>query len=442
MKNKIERIKKEVLKKIEPSKEERKRQKKVIDEICSKWKNIVIAGSVARDTHLRNDNDIDVFVLLDKNLSKEEFRKKGIEIGKKIIGKNWKIEYAQHPYVKGEKKGVLIEVIPAYAIEKSEEKGSAVDRSPLHTKYLLSKLDDKKRKEIRIFKKFLKGIGVYGAEIKTRGMPGYLAELLIIKYKNFENCLKNIAKWKKGEIIELETRKCKEFDEPLVVIDPTDCKRNVASAFSEENLYRLIAGAKLFLQKPSLKFFFPKKIKAWKISKIKKRLKEKELFAVYFPLDKLVPDIIWGQIYKFEKKMRKNLEANDFEVVRSKAFYEEEKCLIIFELKSLFLQKTKYKIGPKAEDIENAEKFFGKNKIISGPRIEKNRWIIETYRKETNAFDLAKKEIKKKEKAPLGKYLKKAKILDEEKIVKLCQKDNKFRLFFSEYLEGKEKYFY
>ncbi len=434
----MEKLIKKVLRKIEPSKAEIKKQEKFISWVTEKYP-VIVAGSVSRGTHLRKDNDIDIFLMLPETLSLEEFRKEGLRLGKKIIGKNWKIEYAQHPYVKGEKDGFDLEVIPSYAISDSEKIKSAVDRSPFHSKYMMEKLDDRLRGEIRVFKKFLKGIGVYGAEIKTHGIPGYLAELIVLKYGGFKESIEKISKWEKGVKIDIGNKGKKEFSDCLVAIDPTDGNRNVAASFSEENFYRLIAACRMFLEKPSEKFFFPRKVKVFGVEKLRKKLEEKEIFGIRIPCAKEVPDIIWGQIYRFESKIENLLKENDFEVVRSKSFHCECSAVIVYELKSLVLQLTKYKVGPKAQDLENAIRFFQRNKIVSGPRIKDGKWVAEVYRKEVNSLSLVREYLRKgKEKKPLGKYLQRGSVMNEENLIDFFKKNSEFQVFLSEYLDGRE----
>ncbi|MBS7613865.1 hypothetical protein KEJ48_06465, partial [Candidatus Bathyarchaeota archaeon] len=42
--------------------------------------------------------------------------------------------------------------------------------------------------------KFAKGIGVYGADIKTGGFSGYLCELLIVSYGDFIKTVESASK--------------------------------------------------------------------------------------------------------------------------------------------------------------------------------------------------------------------------------------------------------
>ncbi len=75
----------------------------------------------------------------------------------------------------------------------------------------------------------MRGCGVYGSELKTQGFSGYLTELLIIHYGSFENTVKEACFWKPGEKIDLMQHSKIKYDEPLVMVDPTDPKRNVAA---------------------------------------------------------------------------------------------------------------------------------------------------------------------------------------------------------------------
>ena len=51
------------------------------------------------------------------------------------------------------------------------------------------------------------------------------------------------------------------FPESLVIIDPVDKGRNVASAVQPQKLYDFIGAARAFLKKPSESFFYPPKPK-------------------------------------------------------------------------------------------------------------------------------------------------------------------------------------
>ncbi|MDD3083628.1 MAG: CCA tRNA nucleotidyltransferase [Candidatus ainarchaeum sp.] len=448
--NKKERIKlyNKVLKKIIPTKKELIEEQKIFEEINQKIKKIngkhshlEWCGSSARNTHLKNDRDLDLFIMFDKELTDKELEKEGLRIGKNVFrGYKWEKAYSQHPYIRGIIKGFDIEIVPGYIVKSGSEKKSSVDRTPFHNKYLLKRLSEKQKNDIRLLKQFFKGIDAYGADLKNCSLPGYGIELLILYYKNFENALKEISKWKKIKIIKFNKEE-EFFENPLVIIDPVDPKRNVASALTEEQFNKIILASKLFLKNPSIKFFFKQKNKKWNKKKVEKMLNKKELIAIKteFP-KKDLPDLIWGQLRRMLKKISNDLEENDFIVLRKKVWSNEKDVWFIFELETLKLQKAKKIIGPKVIDEENVKKFLEKKrKILSGPRIEQERVILEIEREKINASEILKdflKKCEKQEKKAMKIILKKSKIIFEKEILK--EYKGEFAEFFTKYLEGKE----
>ncbi|MDD4250635.1 MAG: CCA tRNA nucleotidyltransferase [Candidatus ainarchaeum sp.] len=439
-----------VLKKIVPTKKELQDEKKLFIEINDKIKKmsgkhsyLEWCGSSARNTNLRNDQDLDLFLMFNKELTEKELEKEGLRIGKNIFkGHDWEKAYSQHPYIRGTIKGFDVEIVPGYIVKSGAEKKSAVDRTPFHNKYLLKNLKENQKNEVRLLKQFLKGIGAYGADLKNCSLPGYGVELIILKYSNFEKALKKISDWKIGEIIKFENEKITKFEHPLIIIDPVDPKRNVASALSNEQFERIKFASKKFLENPSINFFFPTKIKPWNKKHVKAMLEKKELIGVKFDFPKnILEDLVWGQLRRFLKKNSNTLKQTGFEILREKMWSNSKEVWFIFELNTLNLQKSKKIIGPKVNDNENVEKFLQNKKILSGPRIEENRIIIEIERKETNVIKILKnylKTEKKKETIAIKRALKNYKILTEKDLLK--EYKGEFKTFFTNYLEGKERF--
>ena len=450
-----------VAKRITPTKKEIKEKQKVASEIIKKIKgmegkhvDVMLCGSNARGTELRGDNDLDIFVLFPEKLSREEFEKEGLRIGKNVFrGKKWEKAFSEHPYIRGQIKGFDVEIVPSYKVASAELLQSSVDRSPFHNRYLKKNLKEKHKKEVRLLRQFLKGIDAYGADTKASSVPGYVVELLILQNGSFLKTLKEISKWKKGEVIDLEKywkekEARKKFkDAALIVIDPVDRNRNVAAALSLNQFSRIVAASRAFLRKPSEKFFFGTKRKPWSVEKLKKMLEKKELVAVKIGYPKgALPDIIWGQIQRLAKKTEKQLQLNDFKVLRSEAWTDEKKIIaMVFEVESCVLQKTKRKEGPFVTDEKNSKAFLEKHsKPVAGPRIEEGRWVVEVQRKHTSIEkflqDFLKKE-KKAEKELMRKAINKgSKVMREQKIIELYKKNKDFARFLTTYLIGKEEF--
>jgi tRNA nucleotidyltransferase (CCA-adding enzyme) len=452
----IKKLLEKVLKKLKPTKKELHAEKEFAEKTIEKIKKlnpkveVIIAGSVSRNTHLRGDRDIDVFVLFDQSIGKKEFEQEGLRIGKQVFrGHKWEKAYSQHPYIRGEINGFQLEIVPSYKIKENTLIKSAVDRTPLHKKYLNKKLKEKQKDEVRLLKQFLKGIGCYGAESRTNSMPGYLVELLILNYGSFEKTLKEVSKWKEGEIIDLEGRVKgeivkKRFDHPLIVIDPVDENRNVASALSHNQFARFIAASRAFIEKPSDKFFFEHKRKILSLQKVKEILKKKELIALRIAYPKELSDIVWSQLNKFEKRIHAELMDGDFTVNRTASWTDElYEIIVLMELENLTLQKSKKLIGPLVSEKMHGEKFLAAHKKrISGPRIEKGRWVLEVDRKYVKAenylVDYIKK-LKRQTNSSITRGMnKKMQLLNEKDLIKLFRQNKAFARFFSDYLEGKE----
>ena len=49
------------------------------------------------------------------------------------------------------------------------------------------------KQEVRLLKRFLKSVGIYGAQIAKGGLSGYVTEILILKYGTFVSTLQSIA---------------------------------------------------------------------------------------------------------------------------------------------------------------------------------------------------------------------------------------------------------
>ena len=117
----------------------------------------------------------------------------GLKIAKKAAGDAKQLErFAEHPYLEIFIDGYRVDIVPCYDAKPGEWQ-SATDRTPYHTDYIKAHLAKELRGEVRLLKKFMQGIDVYGAEIKVGGFSGYLCELLIMKYGSFTETMRAFA---------------------------------------------------------------------------------------------------------------------------------------------------------------------------------------------------------------------------------------------------------
>ncbi|RLG09796.1 MAG: CCA tRNA nucleotidyltransferase [Thaumarchaeota archaeon] len=409
----LEEVLAEALKIVKPTQADESLLKNVIGEMENILKDeisridgilgISLEGSAAKNTWIRGREEADIFIHFDKNVPRDEMEKKVIEIGFRAIeraGGKPRLMYADHPYVEGVVNGVTIDIVACYDVEPLKWL-SATDRTPYHTRYIIERLKPGQEDQVRLLKGFMIGCGVYGAEIKVKGFSGYLTELLILNYGDFINVIKNAANWKPPVAIDLERyyRSTKEMleifrNQPLIVIDPIDKSRNVASAVSLTKLSEFILASKLFISNPSLNFFKPQMEKP-SVENLKRLSAERNLLHIFFKLEvERPPDVLWGELKKSEEGIRRALERLGFKVYRSGSWTDEtESCLLIFELDTLKLPNFAIHKGPPVY-LKTAEDFIEKwsGKAI-GPWIQGDRLYVLRRRDEVDVVKLLKREL-------------------------------------------------
>jgi len=459
----------EVLKRVTPNAKERRHvltlaenlRKRVIE--ASKEAGVKaevrVEGSVAKDTWLSEEPEIDIFMRVPATMPREAFGTVCLEIARKVTKGYKQIErFAEHPYLEAVVDKITINIVPCYNVKQGEWI-SATDRTPFHTDYVKPLLNEKVCGEVRLLKRFMKGIGVYGAEIKIGGFSGYLCELLTLNYKSFANILESFADWKERKIIDIEgyykERKDevkKIFEEPLIIIDPVDKGRNAAAAVRKERIDELIVAARTFLKNPHLNLFYPPVTKAYDL-KLNQTMASRGSALVFIKFGRVraVPDVLWGQLYKSQKSLRKMLQQHDFEVLYDDVWSNEEDLnVFVFELERRFLPPLKKHLGPPIEKRNECEKFLLKHfkspNTTSGPYIENGRWVAEIKRKYTNVVSLFLEKL-----ADGGRRMGVAdlisqaikdnfEVLANEEIKDLYLSHNDFAKFLTAYLKRKPKW--
>jgi tRNA nucleotidyltransferase (CCA-adding enzyme) len=448
-----------VLRQITPSPSDRKGEETMVRSLLKRIKSskgphlgAVLAGSIARETHLKGDRDLDIFVFYPPTLSREKFQAAGLKLGHAVFGKNFHEEaYSEHPYVRGVIEGFKVEIVPTYKVEKAHEKLSAVDRTPFHAAYMKKKLSEKQKGEVRLLKQFLKGISAYGADVKMQGVPGYLVEILILHYGTFEKALEGVSAWRDPTVIDLEKyyanspavwhRFPKSF---LVVVDPTDSTRNVAGALSHNQFARMIAAARAFLKKPKELFFFAHHEKGLPLPKVKSLLQKEEIVGLQFayPNEEL-EDVVWGQLYRVNAKFVNTLQEHDFVIRRHFEWTNgKDVCVLLIDVENPQLQKSMVRMGPPLIDGKACERFLAAHKKpLSGPRIEKGRLVVIEPRKVhhiSQALHIESAQLANTESGALQVALQKRRTLDEKGILALCKEDPSFAKAFGAFLLGRE----
>ena len=345
-----------------PTKQEEEKMKtlsdfllKLVKDEVTKHAEVVsveLGGSYAKGTWLRGQMDLDIFVKMKKETDEKTFE----EIGKKIGFSSMKkfkpyVRYSEHPYVEAEVKGVRVNVVPSYDVEHGNWK-SAADRSSFHTRFILETFDQTKKNEVRLLKKFLKGMDIYGAEIAKEGFGGYVAEVLVHHYGSFANVLEAAANFTSGQIIGNPTKK---FETDLILIDPIDSNRNLGTAISTQNIGRFMLSARAFLKKPSLVFFTGTKL-------IPNAKNLKNIIIVKFNYKWRSPDIIWGQAKRGATALSGQLELAGFQILRKSVITDEKsEAAMLFLLRSPVIEKFMVKNGPQIYRRSDSDNFIAAN---------------------------------------------------------------------------------
>jgi len=436
----MEKLLKEVLKEITPTEEEHTEEHKLVEDISKRLRKYevtpILVGSLAKGTDIRNNKDIDIFIMFPEDTSREELEKRGLEIGKKVFSElkiPYEIDYAEHPYICGTFGKHLIEIVPCY---DTKEVKSAVDRTPYHTHYVKKKLtrDPLMRDNIRLLKQFMKGAGVYGAEEKVRGFSGYLAELLVINYGSFEKVLKAAADWRFGQAIDPE-KLWKDAGSvgyffkgaDLIIVDPVDKDRNAAAAVSKQKLSEYIVAAREFLKGPHKRYFFPEDGSIPDRKALKKKMNERgtRLIALEFTHQVINPNILYSQLRKTQDAVSKKIEEQHFKVLKSDIWTDEEHTsLIIFDMEISSLPQVRQHIGPPIDQaLKEQEKFLEKYKKYL-PYIKEDRWVADIKRNYTQIEELFPDIIKNR--SGFGKNLRElpdVKMLSGEDLLKTKSSD-------------------
>ncbi len=467
MQNNLEALTKQILKKITPTVEEyakvealSKKLEQKISVACQQQgvnATVRVEGSVAKDTWLSENPDIDVFMRLPTSIPRKNLGDIGLKIAKAAAEGARQVErFAEHPYLEVFVDDFRVDIVPCYDAKPGEWQ-SATDRTPYHTDYIKKHLSKEMRGEVRLLKRFMQGVGVYGAEIKVGGFSGYLCELLILTYSSFAAAIQAFAQYSKRVVIDIEgyfagreSELSLLFPEPLVIVDPVDKARNVASAVQPQKLYSFIGAARAFLKAPTEEFFYPPQQPALPVDELKRRLDGDGSAVVFLVINgvEAVPDVLWGQLYRTKRSLHKLLELNDYKVLKD-TVWSDEKTLSVFafELEQQVLPNIKKHLGPPLEREAECDNFLAKYNgnphVVSGPYVEDGRWIVEVPRKNTDAVKLLQEKL-----ADGGKnagvsdliakaFKEKLTVIANGEIVDVYGKDEGFAVFLTAFLSCK-----
>ena len=350
----------------------------------------LVAGSAARGTFLKDRLDVDLFLLFPPELTREALADHGLRIAQRLL-KDPERRYADHPYLRGTFDGFTVDAVPGYAIADPSQPKSPVDRTPFHDEYLRSHQTPAQVAEVRLTKQFLLSLGVYGSEARTQGFSGYLVELLLLHFHSFRALLEGARHWR------VPVRLRPATDDPprlpaevaLILADPVDPHRNVASALSRRNLATFVLAADAYLADPSERWFRPSPPRTLTREDALKRLEARgtQVLVVELPRPSLVDDTLFPQLRKAERAIAEEVSRAGFEVMGSASAAGEPSVLVAVEVAFGRLTGVRRQDGPPV-GLDRVAPFLAKwsqakAPILQGPYVdEEGRLVVEVQRSE------------------------------------------------------------
>jgi tRNA nucleotidyltransferase (CCA-adding enzyme) len=388
-----------------PSEAERERLADATDRLVARTESatadlpvetdVVRVGSTARETWLPGDQDIDLFVRFPPDLPREDLESMGLEVGRAVLPEG-RAEYAEHPYTTGKFEGHDVDLVPCYRIQSATDARSAVDRTPFHTEYVEREITPDLAADVRVLKRFLTACGIYGSDLRTEGFSGYLCELLVIEFGGVRPLIEAVADWHLPVELDPEDHGTRGFDDPLVVIDPTDPERNVAAVLSSTNLARFQHHARTLTDDPHEDWFESSDPSPLSREDLETHLARRETtpIALRFPTPDIVDDQLYPQLEKSRSNLVDELDRRGFSVLRSAAF-AADRALLMIEPGVDSLPAVERHVGPPVHVREHAAAFYEKydESDAYGPFVDEGRYVVEREREYTAAVECLESEL-------------------------------------------------
>jgi tRNA nucleotidyltransferase (CCA-adding enzyme) len=330
----------------------------------------VLGGSFAKDTWLRGDYDVDVFVAFDLKHRADDLS----GLLEKALSP-WKTDRVHGSRDYFQLKGhINYELIPVLAIKSPKDAQNVTDFSPKHVAWVNTH-GKKLKDDIRLLKKFCKAQKVYGAESYIRGFSGHVVDILIIYYGGFLKLLRAARTWKRApEKMILDYNNVykgkamlvlneSKTQGPLVLVDPVQPDRNAAAALTQENYDLFIAATKAFIARPASKFFVEQKPDLDALAK-------KGALLVDAVTIKEKEDVAGTKMVKAFEFLKTQLTRNDFTVADAGWTWDKRaKATFWFLTKEKTLPPTMTRDGPPIKITNNAAVFkkkYKNAKVVKG----------------------------------------------------------------------------
>ncbi len=355
----------------------------------------LVAGSAARGTYIADRLDIDLFLLYPPDTPRPVLAEEGLALGRELVH-DPEQRYAEHPYLRGEFEGFRVEAVPGYAITDPTRPISAVDRTPFHQEYLAQRQTPGMIGQVRLTKQFLRGLGILGSEARTEGFSGYLIELLILRFGSLRGLLAEARSWSIPTRLDLAARDPPRLpgEVALILPDPVDPGRNVASALSKAHLGLFILAAREYLAHPSEAWFEPYRAPRLALAEAQRQTEARgtHVAVVELPRDPaVVDDTLYPQIFRAARVVREALEREGFSVIDAKGTAGGPQVIIAVETAESERPALRIREGP-PPGIDRVGEFLGKwadrtGELLQGPYVRPDGKLAVETRRETRRVE-------------------------------------------------------
>jgi tRNA nucleotidyltransferase (CCA-adding enzyme) len=314
--------------------------------------------------------------------------------------------YAEHPYLTIVVDKIKFDVVFCLNLTSSyierEDIVTAMDRTPLHSKFIKDNLTTEQKDEVRLLKSFFKAHHVYGdkAAPGPMGFIGYGVEILVHFFGNSENLMVNFNALPSHPVDVFgrdaaELQNVQRFaNDYLIIIDPTDRNRNVGSSTDERCFRHARHEILAFLDHPSPEQFSMVPIPA-------PPNEDPHLVAIVFNNEQQVHyTIVRDKLYRLGNLARKELECEQtgearygkmvFSVVLAK---DETQAALAFHVEHLSIPATFRLLGPAQHDDKAQVKAY-LEKHQDARVDEHGTYYTEKTRSVTNFTDALAKFVK------------------------------------------------
>lgn len=332
----------------------------------------LVAGSAARGTYLSDRLDVDLFLLFPPELTRDRLREEGLALGRAVLSEP-ETRYAEHPYLRGRFEGFNVDAVPGFAITDPSRPLSPVDRTPFHQEYLSARETPELVAQVRLAKQFFRALGIYGSESRTEGFSGYLVELLLLRFRSLQGLLGAARSWRIPVRIEQPARDPPRLpaEVALILADPVDPHRNVASALSRHNLALLILGAGAYLDRPTESWFEVRVPGPFLREEAIGRVHERgtHVTVVSLPRPDLVDDTLYPQVRKAERAIAEEVARSGFEVIGSASAVEPSRVVVAVEVAHAHRPAVRAQDGPPA-GLDRVGQFLDKWTAADAPVLQ------------------------------------------------------------------------